>query len=179
MTPIHGTREWTRQYSDCCTGEYVRLQANAANRGFLSDDVVSIYDTSDLFKTNLPDFEVREIVGSANQWKEKCRQAQLAVSSLSSAHRDLGTCISSVTHFRDEVHRTILAEIPDRHDTQPVYVSGSDKAGFDQVILWVLDSNARARRFYEAGGWRADEAAKQDDSFGVPMTKVRYRRPLP
>ena len=35
------------------------------------------------------------------------------------------------------------------------------KAGFDQVILWVLDSNVRARRFYEAGGWRADGAAKR------------------
>lgn len=53
------------------------------------------------------------------------------------------------------------------------------EAGFDQVILWVLDSNARARRFYEAGGWLADGAAKRDDSFGVPMTEVRYRRSLP
>jgi ribosomal protein S18 acetylase RimI-like enzyme len=53
------------------------------------------------------------------------------------------------------------------------------EAGFDQVILWVLDSNARARRFYEAGGWHADGAAKQDDSSGVPMTEVRYRRSLP
>ena len=53
------------------------------------------------------------------------------------------------------------------------------EAGFDQVILWVLDSNARARRFYEAGGWLADGAAKQDDSFGVPMTEVRYRKSLP
>jgi ribosomal protein S18 acetylase RimI-like enzyme len=52
------------------------------------------------------------------------------------------------------------------------------EAGFDQVILWVLDSNARARRFYEAGGWLADGAAKRDDSFGVPMTEVRYRRSL-
>ena len=53
------------------------------------------------------------------------------------------------------------------------------EAGFDRVILWVLDSNARARRFYEAGGWQADGAAKRDDSFGVPMTEVRYRRSLP
>lgn len=53
------------------------------------------------------------------------------------------------------------------------------EAGFGQVILWVLDSNVRARRFYEAGGWRADGAVKPDDSFGVPMTEVRYRRPLP
>lgn len=53
------------------------------------------------------------------------------------------------------------------------------EAGFDQVILWVLDSNARARRFYEAGGWHADGAVKRDDSFGVPMTEVRYRRSVP
>jgi ribosomal protein S18 acetylase RimI-like enzyme len=53
------------------------------------------------------------------------------------------------------------------------------EAGFDQVILWVLDSNVRARRFYEAGGWLADGVAKRDDSLGVPMTEMRYRRPLP
>ena len=32
------------------------------------------------------------------------------------------------------------------------------EAQFDQVTLWVLDSNVRARRFYEAGGWLADGA---------------------
>ena len=53
------------------------------------------------------------------------------------------------------------------------------EAGFDQAILWVLDSNVRARRFYEAGGWLADEAGKRDESDGFPMTEVRYRRPLP
>jgi ribosomal protein S18 acetylase RimI-like enzyme len=53
------------------------------------------------------------------------------------------------------------------------------EAGFHQVILWVLDSNARARRFYEADGWLADGSAKRDDSFGVPMTEVRYVRSLP
>jgi hypothetical protein len=59
------------------------------------------------------------------------------------------------------------------------YLDGLAEAGFGQVILWVLDSNARARRFYEAGGWLADGAAKRDDSFGVPMNEVRYRRSLP
>ncbi len=51
-------------------------------------------------------------------------------------------------------------------------------AGFTQVTLWVLDSNDRARRFYEAGGWSADGAAKQDDSRGFPLSEVRYRRSL-
>jgi hypothetical protein len=53
------------------------------------------------------------------------------------------------------------------------------EAGFGQVILWVLDTNVRARRFYEAGGWHADGPVKQDDSFGIPLTEVRYRRSLP
>ncbi len=52
-------------------------------------------------------------------------------------------------------------------------------AGSGQVILWALGSNTRARRFYEAGGWHDDGAVKHDDSFGVPVTEVRYRRSLP
>jgi ribosomal protein S18 acetylase RimI-like enzyme len=53
------------------------------------------------------------------------------------------------------------------------------EAKFNQVTLWVLDSNARARRFYEAGGWVADGAQKFDESRGFPITQVRYRRSLP
>lgn len=53
------------------------------------------------------------------------------------------------------------------------------EAGSGQVILWVLGSNTRARRFYQAGGWLDDGAVKHDDSFGVPVTEVRYRRSLP
>jgi GNAT superfamily N-acetyltransferase len=49
-------------------------------------------------------------------------------------------------------------------------------AGFAQVTLWVLDSNVRARRFYEAGGWCADGGQKFDESRGFPITQVRYRR---
>jgi GNAT superfamily N-acetyltransferase len=51
-------------------------------------------------------------------------------------------------------------------------------AGFDWVTLWVLDSNIRARRFYEAGGWVPDGALKRDESRGFPITQVRYRRSL-
>ena len=51
-------------------------------------------------------------------------------------------------------------------------------AGFAQATLWVLDSNARARRFYEAGGWTADGAVKHDDSRGFPIRQVRYRKSL-
>lgn len=52
-------------------------------------------------------------------------------------------------------------------------------AGFDEAMLWVLEANARARRFYEKGGWHADGAAKEDEGFGFPIREVRYRRALP
>jgi ribosomal protein S18 acetylase RimI-like enzyme len=31
--------------------------------------------------------------------------------------------------------------------------------GFDHVVLWVLETNGRARRFYEQAGWHADGTA--------------------
>jgi GNAT superfamily N-acetyltransferase len=52
------------------------------------------------------------------------------------------------------------------------------EAQFDQVTLWVLDSNVRARRFYERGGWLADGAQKIDENRGFPIAQVRYKRSL-
>lgn len=52
------------------------------------------------------------------------------------------------------------------------------EAQFDQVMLWVLDSNVRARRFYEAGGWLADGARKIEESRGFPIAQLRYKRSL-
>jgi GNAT superfamily N-acetyltransferase len=52
------------------------------------------------------------------------------------------------------------------------------EAGFTEATLWALDSNVRARRFYEAVGWSADGALKSDESRGFPMTEVRYRKSL-
>lgn len=52
------------------------------------------------------------------------------------------------------------------------------KIGYGQVTLWVLDTNARARRFYEAAGFRPDGAVKIDDSRGFSLREVRYRRTL-
>jgi GNAT superfamily N-acetyltransferase len=52
-------------------------------------------------------------------------------------------------------------------------------AGFESAALWVLESNARARRFYELAGWTADGSSKQADVAGATVTEVRYRRALP
>jgi L-amino acid N-acyltransferase YncA len=50
------------------------------------------------------------------------------------------------------------------------------KCKFDQVTLWVLEANQRARSFYESFGFIQDGAMKDDDdgkSFAV--REVRYR----
>lgn len=48
-------------------------------------------------------------------------------------------------------------------------------AGFDQVTLWALHSNERARRFYERRGWRLDGVTKVHDWTAFVATDVRYR----
>lgn len=53
------------------------------------------------------------------------------------------------------------------------------EAGFTRATLWVLDTNERARRFYEAGSWRPDGGLKRDERRGVLLNEVRYGRPLP
>lgn len=51
--------------------------------------------------------------------------------------------------------------------------------GYHRATLWVLDSNARARWFYEHAGWSEDGASKVDTMAGSPpLTKIRYVRPL-
>jgi GNAT superfamily N-acetyltransferase len=53
-----------------------------------------------------------------------------------------------------------------------------EAAGFAEAILWVLDDNPRARRFYEAAGWRADGGTKRDTFLETEIEEVRYRKAL-
>lgn len=50
--------------------------------------------------------------------------------------------------------------------------------GFERAMLWVLDGNVRARRFYELDGWRADGVRERDESRGFPLDEVRYVKEL-
>jgi len=58
-------------------------------------------------------------------------------------------------------------------------LSGLKLAGFDEATLWVLDSNSRARVFYERAGFSCDGATKSEVvGDNVKIQEVRYRRPL-
>jgi ribosomal protein S18 acetylase RimI-like enzyme len=50
-------------------------------------------------------------------------------------------------------------------------------AGFNEMHLWVLEDNDRARRFYERLGWALDGARKVIEIGGAPLAVVRYRKP--
>jgi GNAT superfamily N-acetyltransferase len=52
------------------------------------------------------------------------------------------------------------------------------RSEFDAATLWVLEENARARRFYERAGWSADGERKTEERWGVRAPEVRYRKEL-
>jgi ribosomal protein S18 acetylase RimI-like enzyme len=50
--------------------------------------------------------------------------------------------------------------------------------GYRHVVLWVLDDNPRARRFYEAAGWQADGERRPIEFLGQTVPEVRYAKQL-
>ena len=50
--------------------------------------------------------------------------------------------------------------------------------GHSDVVLWVLDDNPRARRFYEVAGWKVDGTTRPIEIFGIEVPEVRYRKRL-
>jgi GNAT superfamily N-acetyltransferase len=52
------------------------------------------------------------------------------------------------------------------------------EAGFTEALLWVLDGNDRAARFYEGEGWARDGATRVEEPYGIVSNVSRFRRPL-
>jgi ribosomal protein S18 acetylase RimI-like enzyme len=50
--------------------------------------------------------------------------------------------------------------------------------GFDVITLWVLETNERARRFYEAAGWKPDGTITTERVDCEMRPTVRYRTTL-
>ncbi len=52
------------------------------------------------------------------------------------------------------------------------------EAGFTDALLWVLEGNDRATRFYEGEGWAPDGATRVEQPYSVVSNVRRLRRPL-
>ena len=50
--------------------------------------------------------------------------------------------------------------------------------GGERAVLWVLEENERARRFYDRGGWKSDGETRVDTINGEPVPQLRYSREL-
>ena len=57
-------------------------------------------------------------------------------------------------------------------------VAGLRADGYAAAVLWVLESNDRARRFYEIAGWSADGGRKTERRNDFELREVRYWRAL-
>lgn len=50
--------------------------------------------------------------------------------------------------------------------------------GFHNALLWVLDGNIRAERFYRNDGWRPDGAHRTEEVWGITIQELRFGRTL-
>jgi ribosomal protein S18 acetylase RimI-like enzyme len=50
--------------------------------------------------------------------------------------------------------------------------------GIEEAVLWVLQGNARAARFYEREGWARDGATREENPYEIVSNVSRFRRRL-
>jgi ribosomal protein S18 acetylase RimI-like enzyme len=50
--------------------------------------------------------------------------------------------------------------------------------GFERALLWVVESNERARAFYERQGWVKGQPFRLETIGGTEVTEVRYEKDL-
>lgn len=51
-------------------------------------------------------------------------------------------------------------------------------SGFSSAMLWLLEGNARADRFYRADAWLPDGTRRSEQMWGITVNELRYRRTL-
>lgn len=52
------------------------------------------------------------------------------------------------------------------------------RQGYELAVLWVLDSNAPTRKFYERHGWQPDGSLRDHPAAGEQQVAVRYTKLL-
>lgn len=82
---------------------------------------------------------------------------------------------------RDEGELWMINVLPEAWGTgvaQPLLdaaIEGLTREGYREAVLWVLEGNARARRFYERNGWVVDGGSKRERFGDAEVLELRYR----
>lgn len=146
----------------------------AAYRGTLADSVLDSF-TPDGKAVEWRAYLEREIVATERLWVL-----------IDPGERVAGYCRTGPARDKD-LEAEITAEVYGLYVHPDHWGAGAGKLlfgwavddfvhrAFFQASLWVVDSNDRARRFYESSGWRLDPGPT-NTCFGAP--EVRYRRSL-
>ena len=71
-------------------------------------------------------------------------------------------------HWRKGIGRALLRAARERLARQ----------GYSSAVLWALDGNQRADRFYRADGWAPDGRGSAQEIWGVQVNESRYARAL-
>lgn len=56
--------------------------------------------------------------------------------------------------------------------------AGLRRRGFDNALLWVLEGNERAQRFYERDGWLRRDDRRRQRIWGIEVDEIAFRRRL-
>lgn len=141
----------------------------------------------------LPDDYLRELSIPARQrsWRERLSDDGRTGDILVAVDHDEVIGFASIGPSRDQEAMTGAGELyglylsPDRwnrgigrrlHDRA---LEALEQASHAMATLWVLETNDRARQFYERAGWVHDGASKIDTNRdGLALAEIRFARSL-
>ena len=143
----------------------------AAYRGQLSDDYLDGLSVDDRLEQHRASLE-----GPPAEWRTWVAQdgAEVTGFAVTGPSQD-----ADATERTGEVYAIYLQ--PDRVGTglgRALFehaVGDLRERGFEAVTLWVLETNERARRFYEAAGWTHDGTVTSERVDCEMRPTVRYR----
>jgi ribosomal protein S18 acetylase RimI-like enzyme len=126
----------------------------------------------------------------ANGWRHWFRETPMRVSVAAVADRMIGFVAYGPVRDRD-VDPTAVCQIYNLHVAPgeggrgigsalfQAAVADARSLGFRGLSLWVVVTNARARRFYERAGLEPDGATQAEPlEPGVVLSEMRYRAPI-
>jgi GNAT superfamily N-acetyltransferase len=120
----------------------------------------------------------------AHRWTERLERPPAGWTTFVAEHDDEIVGFTSVGPSRDEPGIGELYAIyvdPEQWSTGTgralIEVAEEQlRSEYQEVTLWVLEANPRAREFYERGGWSVDGGRKAEARWGVRAPEVRYRK---